>query len=76
MLKNRGLTPKRKKVTIFLFFSPKINQLIFFFFFQKEIKNPRVKKRVKYEEAQNKLKHISKKAGEQMATYQGERTGI
>jgi len=54
MLKNRGLTPKRKK----------------------DIKNPRVKKRVKYEDAQKKLKHISKKGTEQMATYQGERTGI
>jgi U3 small nucleolar RNA-associated protein 3 len=42
----------------------------------KEIKNPRVKRRMKFEKASKKLKHIVPQAKSKGQPYQGELTGI
>jgi len=43
---------------------------------KKEIKNPRVKRRVKYEQAKKKLNSITRPLADKTKPYQGEMTGI
>lgn len=43
---------------------------------KKEIKNPRVKRRMKYEEAKKKLNSVVRPMADKSKPYQGERTGI